>query len=173
MAGIESSRIKILPQSKLRVRVRRPSLVTLIASGAFPAELASIVWKMYEKTDETPNDDPESIQRMARLMEEFIPHVLVTPRIGSVTQLQDDVDGVAQGTIASIDLGDLDKRWLFFYGQGLVEQDGSETTPEVSAASLDSFPEEPARADARPAREPVRAEAVESGGNPEPEPASA
>ncbi len=36
-----------LPVANLTVRVLRPSLFTLLASGAFPGELAATVWKLY------------------------------------------------------------------------------------------------------------------------------
>lgn len=165
MEPFGSARVVTLPQSGQKVRARRPSLVTLIATGGFPAELASVVWNMYEKGEDPSQNakDAEGILRMANLIEQYVPHVLVTPQVGPVTQTDVDGEGVLIGTVSMIDLPDMDKRFLFFYGQGLL--DGTTQPPAspeiVSAKALESFPENGERADARPAREPVRAETLD------------
>lgn len=163
-----------LPQSKYKVRVRRPSLITLIASGGFPAELAAVVWKMYEgKNDGDLLQEPEGIMRMASLIEAYVPHVLVVPQVGPTSQIDIDAEGFAIGSVAMLDLHDTDKRFLFFYGQGLLDAMDEKPTETASAPALASFPEDVARADTRPAREPVRAETVDTPGHVAAEPASA
>lgn len=166
--------IATLPQSKHKVRVRRPSLLTLIATGGFPAELAAVVWKMYEKGT-SPDDitqDPQGILQMATLIEAYVPFVLVSPKVGVLTQVETDSDGVLTGTIALLDLHDTDKQFLFFYGQGLVDiPEAPRATETVSAQALQSFPEDAARADAGPAGESVRPAPVDDGRAPA-EPAS-
>jgi hypothetical protein len=155
--------IVVLPQSKKKVRVRRPSLITLLASGGFPADLAAIVWGMYEKGEDPEKfaREPDGIRNMALLMETYVPYVLVSPTIGPTTHVAPDSEGVLTGTINLLDLHDIDKRFLFFYGQGLLDTPAKE---EVSAQALDTFPEGAASPDTRPAREPVRSEAVDDGG---------
>jgi hypothetical protein len=164
-----------LPQSKYKVRARRPSLITLIASGGFPAELAAVVWRMYEKGEDadTATTEPDNIMRMASLIEAYVPHVLVTPQVGPTSQIEIDAEGFVVGTISMIDLHDTDKRFLFFYGQGLLEASDLKPTETASAPALASFPENVARADARPAREPVRTETVDAPGDVPAEPAGA
>lgn len=171
MVDLAAVKVVTLPFSKYKVRLRRPSLITLIATGGFPTELASVVWKMYEtnKNADELAKEPDGILHMASLMESYIPFVLVEPHVGGATNLQLDAEGNMTGTWAMIDVSDSDKRFLFFYGQGLLDdfptepvKNGATPEPEVSAQTLATFPEEQARADARPAREPVRAEAVES-----------
>src|SRR5262245_38401145 len=171
--AVGAVRVVTLPLSRYKVRVRQPSLITLIATGGFPSELASVVWKMYEQNKDPAelSSDPAGIMQMANLIESYVPYVLVSPKIGAQTEMRADADGVMSGTLAMLDIRDSDKRFLFFYGQGLL--DGADFTPtqEVSAPALTTFPEEPPRPDARPSREPVRAETVEPDRS-EPEPAS-
>jgi hypothetical protein len=142
-----------LPHLKQKVLARQPSLVTLIASGGFPSELAAVVWKMYERGDngEQMTSTPDGIRQMANLIEAYVPHVLVKPQVGAVTHVTVDGDGVLDGTIAMIDLPDLDKRYLFFYGQRLLAPIEQTVSAPVERADLPD-PGPPADVIPEPAR---------------------
>ncbi len=157
--------VQVLPlPSGIKVRARRPSIISLIASGGFPGELVAFASTMIMdgKEPDALLAEPDGLRRMAALIEAYVPYVLVSPKVSVVTALNEDVEGVLQGTLAMIDLDDIDKRFLFFWGQGLL---GEPEGGAVAATSLKPFPDGAARADDRPTREPVRAETVVAAGD--------
>ena len=158
----------ILPMSKAKVLVRRPSMFSLVKSGGLPGELTSLVWKLFGDSNgvslasvlEEPG--PE-VEKFAILVEKFIPHVLVSVTVGDVTDAEEDEQGVTRGTIAMIDIPDIDKNHLFLYGVGVLK--GLDEIGEVVAADLEAFRARAARTDGGPSGEEVRAEAQPTGGD--------
>jgi hypothetical protein len=137
------SHVLTLP-SGVKVRARRPSLLSLIYSGGFPTELTATVWQLYAKqinAEEVAQKEPEGLLRLAGLIEQYIPHVLISPRVGPMTKLDEGPEGVLTGTVALLDILDLDKQYLFLFGQRLIlapeeRQAGAEQT---AAADLAEF----------------------------------
>lgn len=165
--------------SGAKVRARRPSTFTLVTAGLFPAELSAAVWKMagegFLLTKASANGagpDPEEFRRYAEVIEGFIPHVLVEPKIGLVTDVMVGPDGYLTGTVESADLPDADKQHLFFFGQGVFRGDEemadliAARPREVTPKDVEPFrDDEPARPDPGPGGEAVRAAAVGAGGD--------
>lgn len=152
MAPIVATKLLTLPHSKWRVLARRPSLITLVASGALPIELTSAVWKMASEGKEPDENSPQGLRQMAELMESFLPHVLVSPSVGPMTSMDEaESGGPLRGTLALIDLHDLDKRYLFYFGQGTISGDLAEReeSREREDVALARFREGSGRADAR------------------------
>jgi hypothetical protein len=164
--------------SGTKVRARRPSTFTLVTAGLFPAELSAAVWKMsgeaFALTRSGADDvDPERFRRYAEVIEGFIPHVLVEPKIGVITDAVVGPDGYLTGTVESADLPDTDKQHLFFFGQGVFRGDEemadlvAARPQEVTAKDVEPFrSDQPARPDAGSGGETVRAAAVSPGGDP-------
>ncbi len=145
------------------VLARRPSTISLIASGGFPSELTALVWK-HAQGGNDPEElagDPEMLRKMAEMIDQYVPHVLVSPTVGPVTNIiSEGADGVLTGTVHIADMRDEDKRYLFFFGQALAGPlDAGKT--EVTPSDLKSFRDESASGDAGHAGEAVRAEAIE------------
>lgn len=156
--------------SGAKVRARRPSTMTLVTSGIFPSELATAVWAMqrdgFAKLNTTT--DPGEYKRFAEVVDGFIPHVLVEPKIGEATELTLNADGCLTGFVELSQMPDEDKTHLFFFGQGLFRGDeemGEEKARmEVLANDLQPFRDGTARPDPGPGGEALQPAAVESGG---------
>ncbi len=159
-----------LPISGERVRVRRPSTFSLVAAGTLPAELTTLVWKLFGSGKQVTEmlEEAKNLTDYTKLVERMVPHVLVDPVVTDVSDCEPDAEGVLTGTVALVDLPDLDKNHLFMYGVGAVraEEEIQEEagTREVVAADLATFPGEPAPGDAGPGGEAVRAAAEPAGG---------
>jgi hypothetical protein len=154
---IGSTYVLTLPISGEKVRVRRPSTFSLVAAGALPAELTTLVWKLFGDRKKSMADvmmDAEQLSTYTQLVERFVPHVLVSPKIGDTTELEHDKDGVLTGMVALVDLADLDKNNLFMFGIGAVHAD--EEVAEVVAADLATFRAKQPRTDAGPGGKAVR-----------------
>jgi hypothetical protein len=132
-----------------KVRAMKPSLTTMFASGIFPDELTAHVLRMLDKDVSLvrpgggPGDappDPEAIRRSLKLMEVFIPAVLVDPKIGDETKIAIGEDGVQAGTVRLLDISDQDKRYLFLWGQWLLPDDASAVRPTGEAAPPEARP---------------------------------
>ena len=152
--------------SGLKVRAHRPSVFTLIASGGFPAELTEIVYEMTAnpvKPEEMVRD-PEKLRQFALLIDAFVPHVLVDPRVGPLSQNAPGEDGVLTGTVSLIDMNDMDKLHLFLYGQGLIEGPVSEGGG-TGSTTLKSFRENESGVDVGRGGEAVRDTALASVGD--------
>lgn len=122
------SRLVELP-SGVRVSVRRPSLITLVAQGAFPQELTALIVKMIDQEPvETMIQNPEMFRSMFSLIDRLIPFILVDPKIENVTEVRQDEDGTLHGKIRVDDLGDADKQFIFLYGQRLLAGKSIEVT---------------------------------------------
>ena len=96
-----------------------------------------------------------------QLIDAYVPHVLVSPRVAPMSQNELDVNGVVIGTVALIDISDVDKLHLFLYGQGLI--DGPATEGGATVA-LKSFRDDDASADSGRGVEEVRAPALDVAG---------
>lgn len=135
----------LLPISGDKVTVRRPSMFSLVASGGLPGELTTLVWKLFgEKklTLATVLEDGQDVKNFALLVEKFLPHVLVDPKIADVSDCEVNGDGLLSGAIALMDISDIDKNHLFLYGVGVLR---GIDEPEVIAADLATFREESER----------------------------
>lgn len=156
-----------LPISGERVRVRRPSTFSLVAAGVLPAELTTLVWKLFGSGQKVTDmlEETKNLFDYTKLVEQMLPHVLVEPQVGAESDCEPGEDGVLRGTVALIDLPDLDKNHIFMYGVGAVRSEDESQPQEVVAADLAPFPGEPARGDAGPGGEAVRAAAEPAGGD--------
>jgi hypothetical protein len=105
--------------------------------------------------------DPERLRQLAQLIDAYVPHVLVSPRVAPMSQNELDANGIVIGTVALIDVPDMDKLHLFLYGQGLI--DGPATEGGATAA-LKSFRDDDASVDAGRGVEEVRAPALDAAG---------
>lgn len=147
-----------------KVRVRRPSSFHLIASGGIPAELTSVVWKLFGETTRLSKimEQGEGLKEYTGLLGKYIPHVVLSPRIvtdkvdsktGEVipvpTECEVGEDGILIGILNIADIPDLDQNDIFLYGIGigrgdeeqppspgtpLAEQPTELSPPEVAAA---------------------------------------
>lgn len=159
----------ILPMSRAKVLVRRPSMFSLVKSGGLPAELTSLVWRLFGDTNGVSlasvleETGPEA-EKFAVLVEKFIPHVLVSLTIGDVSDAEEDEQGITRGTVALIDIHDIDKNHLFLYGVGVLK--GLDEIGEVVAKDLEAFRGKSPRPDDGPGGEEVRAEAQQPSGSP-------
>ncbi len=155
--------------SGVKMRARRPSVLSLIASGGFPSELTLEIWKLASREGDISKnaESLDSLKSWAALLEAYIPYVLVTPQIGLVTDVKEDDQGVLIGTIVIGDLQDMDKQVLFLFGNGLVPSDEeiADGKKEVSAKSLASFRDGEQGADAGSSSEAVQPAPVVAGGD--------
>ena len=160
--------------SGIKVKARRPSVLSLIAAGGFPSELTVDVWKLVKKEKLDPDkivEDPEGIVAWAKLIDAYVPHVLVDPRIctapGELTELHevDGGDGLVTGQLNIRDVIDMDKQVVFLFGNDAAAAD-EELTDGVGgrvselADALRRFRVGPARGEAGRGGEEVRQEAV-------------
>jgi hypothetical protein len=150
--------------SGMVVRVRRPSVFSLITSGGFPAELTQVVFDMVTNPvkPEEMIRDPERLRQLSTLIDAYVPHVLVSPHVGPMSSNSLDEDGVVTGTVALVDLADMDKLHLFMFGQGLIA--GPATEGGAVSPALTSFRDGAASADAGRGVEEVRATPLEAAG---------
>jgi hypothetical protein len=177
-----------------RVVARRISLVGLLWAGGFPNDLTAMVWKMFNQDVNSAKlgQDADSVRKMVGLIEQVVLAVLVTPdvarckvcqatyHIGALpeghevpqTAVTAGPDGHVQGTVAIGDIPDIDKKWLLFFGQGLIRTD-EERTAAGQAPGPTGFRDEPLRPDAGPAGAAVRPAPLGSGWPPAPQPAGA
>lgn len=166
----------ILP-SGVKVLARRPSIMSLIASGGFPDELTALVWRMgQEKTVASElSQTPEGIRQLATMIEAFLPYVLMSPKVGPVTATELGDDGVLTGTIERMDIDDGDKNWLFLFGQGVIlTQEERQAAPKtLTAADLGRFRTELQSSQLGQSGEAVQSTAVEVGGTGPEQPAGA
>lgn len=159
LAEIGKQYVFDLPSKLLRVRARRPSLLTILASGGFPNELTAAAWRSQNGTVDFSGENPQLIRQLAQLIDAILSHVLVSPAVGLETRLEEGPDGVAAGTVAVVDLPDVDKQFLFMWAQRLLPTPGEEAPP-----ALDNFRDERARVDARSAGTAVQPATVGTGG---------
>lgn len=165
-----------------KVVARRVSLMSLLWAGGFPTELTAVVWSMFNAGIDVKqlSQEPDGLRRMVGLLEAVVPHVLVQPRVltptqvadGAVTAIAVDAEGVQQGTVALADILDVDKQWLFLFGQGLIRT-GEERGESGAPAGPEGFPAELVRADAGPGGAAVRPAPVPDPGAAAGEPAGA
>jgi hypothetical protein len=155
-----------------KVRVRRPSVLSLIAAGGFPTDLTSEAWKLARKDMIDPDKmaaDPEGVKSWAKLIDAFIPHVLADLQItGSGETKIEEADGYMTGVMMSYDMNDMDKQVVFLFGTGVLPSDEemkAKAREEISAEALKEFRDERESVDAGHGGEAVRAEAVVDGGD--------
>lgn len=152
------------------VSARRPSLLTLVTSGAFPSELGTAVWKMAKQGWPVVNSAdpaPADFQRFAEVIEALLPHVLVDPKIGEVTALSENSAGRLTGFIELANLSDADKQHLFYFAQGVIraeEEIVDAKRQEVTARTLEPFRDGQVGADGGPGGAAVQPAAVDAGG---------
>lgn len=172
-----------LPISGYKIRVRRPSLFTLVNAGAFPDDLAASVWTMSKRGFQLSSNgpeaegetDPHKFGEFARVIEVYIPHVLVDPKASATSDVRLDAEGCLTGLLDVAELDDVDKQRLFFFGQGIMLSDDemvekaariSAAAAEVTSADVRPFRDGAARGDGGPGGEALRAAAVEPAGHP-------
>ncbi len=159
LADVGKQYVFDLPSKLMRIRARRPSLLTILAAGGFPNELTAAVWRSQSGTLDFSGENPELIRQLAQLIDAMITHILVSPQVGPDTRLEEGPGGVAQGTVAVVDLPDVDKQFLFMWVQRLLPTPGEEAPPD-----LHSFRDERPRADVGPVGAAVQPAAVDDRG---------
>src|SRR5712691_6864358 len=159
--------------SGYKILARRPSVLSLISSGGFPSQMTQEVWKLIEKekiTVESVTESPEAIQQWAIMLNAYLPHVAVDPKIqpGVPTNIVEDDNKMLHGVLAVEDVQDLDKQFIFLFGNGVAASDEelAEKLKEAEAAGLTRFPVGSERVDGGRGSKEVRTEAVEASGNP-------
>lgn len=154
--------------SGTKVRAKRVSNIQLLWAGAFPAELTGLVWKMANQEVDVKRlvETPAELQKMVGIIEQVVPHVLVSPKVGDKTELKIDESGVAEGIVLLADIPDLDKTWLLLFGQGLIRSEDEREADKLvkpgagAKTGPDSFRDGSVRSDAGPAGAEVQPAAV-------------
>lgn len=156
--------------SELRVRARRPSILSMLGSAGFPTQLAVSVWKLATAQGRLNMEKHEDIQQMVAEITEFCRHTLVDIEIrdDGETDIQIDDDGIATGVANVNDIPDADKMHLFLFARGmeLGDEEKAERPAEkgvVPAEDLASFPENGAGEDAGRGGVEVQPAAVDAG----------
>jgi hypothetical protein len=171
----QSQHTVVLPVSGARVRVRRPSLMTMVTVSGLPTELTSLAMKVAngQRVLES-GDEPDIIKANFAAIEAYIPFVLVDLKVTKdgptdVHLENHTTDGaIWVGTVNLADLPDIDKQYLFMYGRHLVSPNEPDTEADIEPAKeatpeeIGQFRDGAAGDDAGSSGEAVRAEAVES-----------
>lgn len=159
-----------LPIMGVKVKVRRPSVFSLVASGGLPGELTSIIWKIFGGKENSLGSilqEGKQVTDFSRLVEKFFPHVLVDVKVTGESNCFVDPDGYLNGTINALDIPDVDKNHLFLYGVGITRglDEQERIAEEVVAADLETFRGEPTRPDAGSGSDEVQPATVEPSGD--------
>jgi hypothetical protein len=166
----QSQHIVLLPVSGARVRVRRPSLMTMVTVSGLPNELTALAMKVANgQRVLAPGDEPEIIKSNFATIEAYFPYVLVDLRIvDTPTDVKEDADGCWTGTVNRGDIPDIDKQYLFMYGRHLVSANEPDTKADTKAVeeatpeAVGQFRDGTASGDAGRDSETVRPAPVES-----------
>lgn len=166
-----------LPVSGARVRCRKPSLMTMVATGGLPSELTGMALNIAEnKPVLSTGTSIEDVKRTFETVEAFIPYVLVDIKLvregeSKLQTMGDDIDGnYWGGTLNYADLQDVDKQYIFLVGRGSIQPwrvEGAEDghgEKEATDEDLGKFRPDSSRDDAGRTGEEVRAEAEQSAG---------
>ena len=160
------STVLMLP-SGVRVRARRPSIISLIASGGFPTELTGMVWKLANR-DASVEDlvqNADDLIRMTQLINAYILNVLVSPKLSMseetalVAPPEEQPQMPWAGVVNLADMEDVDKQFLFLYGQGLLSSEVLQGA--TGARSLETFRDGAVRVGSGSDGEAVRTETIE------------
>lgn len=157
----------ILPVSEAKVRVRRPSLMTMVTVSGLPTELTALAMKVANgQRVLEKGDDLETVRANFASIEAFYPYVLVDVTIthDGPTDVKEDVDGCWIGTVNSADIADIDKQYLFMYGRHLVSanEPDKKADTEADSEAVGKFRDGASSDDAGPVGEAVRPAPVES-----------
>jgi hypothetical protein len=158
----------LLPMSKVKVLVRRPSMFSLVASGGLPGELTSLVWRLFGNDGTVTlgtmlEEGSPEVKNFSMLVEKLLPHVLVSVKVADESDCEEDDQGVLRGNIALIDIPDIDKNHIFLYAVGVLK--GRDEIGEVVAADLEAFRDRAARGDAGHDVQEVQPAPVLAGGD--------
>src|SRR5262245_18843583 len=163
----------------VRVEVKRPSLITMLANGGLPTSLAVSVWKMASNSYKPNTESGDDIRMIADQVVYFVAHTLTSIKVHVPSSAngkgderpETDVivgdDGIARGVARIEDIPDSDKMAIFIYSRGIEMSDEEKAdapkTEAVSPETLSQFPagSEQSGGDAGSGGEPVRAAAVE------------
>ncbi len=153
--------------SGYKIKARRPSVLSLISSGGFPAALTNDMWKLIEKEkidSKAITESPEMIKQWAGMLDAYIQYVAVDPKIVAEgeTSLTEDDDKTLHGRINIQDVEDFDKQYLFLFGNDVAPSDDEVNAKrkEAEAAGLAKFPDGSARVEGGRSSEAVRTETV-------------
>ena len=168
----QAQHIVKLPVSGAKVRVRRPSLMTLVTVSGLPNELVALAMKVAngQRVLET-GDEPEIIKANFATIEAYFPYILQDLQIvNTPTDVKEDAEGCWVGKVNRADIADIDKQYLFMYGRHLVSANEPDTEAdmkpeEATTEEVGKFRDEPAGDDTGSGGETVRAETVESAGH--------
>lgn len=165
----------LLPVSQAKVRVRRPSLMTMVTVSGLPSELTAMAMRVAsgQRLLDT-GDEVETMKTNFGIIEAFIPYVLVDLKItkDGPTDVKEDEQGCWIGTVNIADLADTDKQYLFMYGRSLVSPNEPEES-EATTEEVGKFRDGANSSDAGSSGEAVRPAPIESSGHPVREPVGA
>ncbi len=124
----------------VKVRARRPSITSLVRSGGFPVDLASYAFRLFSEPGGTAairGEDPAGLQRFADMIEQYLPYVLVSPKVATgenpASQVETGPDGWEVGTVALGDIQDDDKMKLVMFGVGAAYSDEEARVEQAKA----------------------------------------
>lgn len=122
-----------------KVKVRRPSLLTLIRTGQLPSTLVAAVWKVFGQAEGPASmmQSGDDVQMMIGMMDATIKSILVSP---SVTDEPSDVavdeQGYTTGHVNINDIPDMDKTTMFGFATAMVSGDREEKAKEADLAKF-------------------------------------
>lgn len=166
----QSQHIVVLPVSNAKVRLRRPSLLTMVTVSGLPTELTALAMKVANgQRVLSPGSEPEIIAANFATIEAFIPFVLVDLKVtrDAPTDVHEDAEGCWVGTVNPADLADTDKQYIFMYGRHLVgpNEPDTQTVAEAKTEEVGKFRDGAAGDDAGSTGEAVRVPPIESTGH--------
>lgn len=154
----------ILPVSKAKVRVRRPSLMNLVIAGGLPSEMTGMALRLAQQGEERKDPSPDLLKELFTNIHQFLSLVLVDLKVVSDPEIksetEEDEDGFEIGVVNTADMADDDKQYLFLYARGYIEaEDEKRKSVEVGSEQKESFRGERSGSDAGSSRETVQREA--------------
>src|SRR5215471_8392881 len=118
--------------SGVKVEVKRPSLITMLANGGLPTALSVAVWKVAGNQYKPDTESADDIRMIADQVVHFaaytltsikvvLPHVANGSNGVSDDRPETDItvgdDGIARGVVRVEDIPDADKMSLFLYAR--------------------------------------------------------
>lgn len=164
----QSQHTVILPVAEAKVRVRRPSLLTMVSVSGLPTELTSLAMKVANgRSVLDKGDEPEIIKANFAAIEAYFPYVLVDLKVtkDGPTDVRIDDEGCWVGTVNSSDIADTDKQYLFMYGRHLVGPNEPDKEAEATTEEVGKFRDGASGGDTGSSGEEIQPAPIESSGH--------
>jgi len=153
----------ILPVSKAKVRVRRPSLMNLVIAGGLPSEMTGMALRLAQQGEERKEPTTDLLKELFTNIHQFLSLVLVDLKVVSDPEIksetEEDEDGFETGVVNTADMADDDKQYLFLYARGYIEAEDEKVKPVekgVGSEQTESFRDERSGPDSGSSRETLR-----------------